>query len=272
MPVYNREQLVVETFESIRLQSHSDWKLIVVDDGSTDRTRDVAENFAGPVSQSVSILSQANGGAGAARRLALSHVESDFVAFCDSDDPWLPHHLEHAIAAFSARPELDWVFAGARVEDTRSGVVLEENSLHSTVDPRYCMQMPGQRVGALTVLDPSHDLREAAIQHGSPGGLQTSVFRKRVFNKVSYPSNRLGDDTTFGVAVVLAGFRIGFLDEVHVIRRIHGDHVSAVDPNLPLEKSEGINRSFVEAWERLRELDTLSSAETQVTKTAKLRK
>lgn len=89
IPVYNRASLLRATLASIATQRFRDFEVIVVDDGSTDGSAEVAREFE-PL---VRVLRQANKGPGAARNLALRHATGNYVAFLDSDDLWFPWTL-----------------------------------------------------------------------------------------------------------------------------------------------------------------------------------
>ena len=100
MPTYNRADTIQRAIASIRAQSWSNWELIVVDDGSTDNT---APRLMG-LDPRICLLRQENQGVTAARNTGLAAVKGELVAFLDSDDEWLPHHLALAAAFFAAHP------------------------------------------------------------------------------------------------------------------------------------------------------------------------
>jgi glycosyltransferase involved in cell wall biosynthesis/CelD/BcsL family acetyltransferase involved in cellulose biosynthesis len=100
MPTYNRGDTIQRAIASIHAQSWSDWELLVVDDGSTD---DTASRLAG-LDPRIRFLRQENQGVTAARNTGLAAVKGELVAFLDSDDEWLPHHLALAAAFFAAHP------------------------------------------------------------------------------------------------------------------------------------------------------------------------
>jgi glycosyltransferase involved in cell wall biosynthesis len=100
MPTYNRADTIQRAIASIRAQSWSNWDLIVVDDGSTD---DTTLRLTG-LDPRIRLLRQENQGVTAARNTGLAAVKGELVAFLDSDDEWLPHHLALAAAFFAAHP------------------------------------------------------------------------------------------------------------------------------------------------------------------------
>src|SRR4051794_28321972 len=99
LPTYNRAAFLPRAFEAIRSQRFTDWELIVIDDGSNDNTPELVSQFAAGVAQSVVYLRQENQGAYGARNTGLDHAKADYIAFYDSDDLWLPHHLHDCIEA-----------------------------------------------------------------------------------------------------------------------------------------------------------------------------
>jgi glycosyltransferase involved in cell wall biosynthesis len=96
MPVYNRERLVGRSIKSVLAQTFSDWEMIVVDDGSTDWTRNKVQSFS---DSRIKLIRQENKGPGAARNLAASLANGKYLAFLDSDDLWMPYTLETYAAA-----------------------------------------------------------------------------------------------------------------------------------------------------------------------------
>jgi len=90
IPVYNRAAELRLAIESVRAQSFQDFEIIVVDDGSRDNPQEVIESFRDP---RLHFIRQPNRGGGAARNRGIDETRGRFVAFLDSDDVFLPHHL-----------------------------------------------------------------------------------------------------------------------------------------------------------------------------------
>lgn len=87
LPTYNCEKTISKTIDSILDQSYSKWRLIIVDDGSKDKTEEIIKNYKKNNPQIECLFSKHVGAAGA-RNVGLDHVKNDYVAFVDSDD-WL---------------------------------------------------------------------------------------------------------------------------------------------------------------------------------------
>jgi len=95
MPSYNAEKFIGRTIESVLDQSYSNWELLVIDDCSTDSTRDVVESFAKKDSRIRVIPLEKNYGAPAApRNTGVSEAKGEWVAFLDADDIWHPKKLD----------------------------------------------------------------------------------------------------------------------------------------------------------------------------------
>lgn len=107
IPAYNSERYLAEAITSVLEQSYPVDECIVVDDGSTDATEDVARSFEG-----VRYIRQRNGGDANARNRAIAEASGDVIAFLDADDVWLTHKLEVQMELFERRPGLGMVYSG----------------------------------------------------------------------------------------------------------------------------------------------------------------
>ncbi|MBU6298538.1 MAG: glycosyltransferase family 2 protein, partial [Alphaproteobacteria bacterium] len=90
IPVYNRAAVLGGALRSVRAQTEQDFEIVVVDDGSTDHPERTVESIGDP---RIVFIRRDNGGGGAARNTGIDKARGRFVAFLDSDDEFLPHHL-----------------------------------------------------------------------------------------------------------------------------------------------------------------------------------
>lgn len=94
MPTYNCAKFIGETIKSIQAQTYSNWELIIVDDCSTDNTKEVVENYV-KLDKRIKYNSlEKNSGAAVARTIAMKIADGEYMAFCDSDDIWLDVKIE----------------------------------------------------------------------------------------------------------------------------------------------------------------------------------
>lgn len=105
IPVYNGARYLAESIESVLAQTWSDRSIVVVDDGSSDESAEIAAGY-----PEVRVIRQANAGVSASRNRALRETRSDYVVFLDSDDRLLPQALSIGVALLDASPELGFVF------------------------------------------------------------------------------------------------------------------------------------------------------------------
>jgi glycosyltransferase involved in cell wall biosynthesis len=122
IPTFNRAVFLREAIDSVLAQSHQNFELIIVDDGSTDNTREVivADD------DRVRYVFQPNRGVSAARNLGIRHANGELIAFLDSDDLWLPQKLSRQVDWMAARPHIMlchteeiWIRRGVRVNQKK---------------------------------------------------------------------------------------------------------------------------------------------------------
>jgi glycosyltransferase involved in cell wall biosynthesis len=115
MPVHNGERFVGGAVDSILAQTFTDFCLVAIDDASTDRTAQILSRYTDP--RVLVIRSASRVGPAAARNMGLERVESEYVAFFDSDDVAAPRRLETQIAWLAAHPETGFLTAHVRLID-----------------------------------------------------------------------------------------------------------------------------------------------------------
>lgn len=93
VPIYNREKWLRNCLDSISSQTFKEWECILVNDGSTDNSLKIAQEYAANDERFI-VFSQENQGVSAARNLGLDHAQGKWLAFVDSDDEIAPDYLE----------------------------------------------------------------------------------------------------------------------------------------------------------------------------------
>lgn len=109
----NAEIFIEEAIASVFAQTYNYWELLLVDDGSTDKSTAIAYSYAQQYSEKVRYLEHAhhqNCGMSASRNLGIHNAKGEYIAFLDSDDVWLPQKLEQQIAILEVQPEAAIVF------------------------------------------------------------------------------------------------------------------------------------------------------------------
>ena len=102
IPTYNAERSILETIESVRKQTFSNFELIVIDDGSTDRTLELLSSV---VDERIKVFPYENAGGPIARNRGIFRATGEFLTFLDHDDLWTPDKLELQLAALQQHPD-----------------------------------------------------------------------------------------------------------------------------------------------------------------------
>ena len=110
IPAFNAAPVLVEALESARVQTFQNFEAIIVDDGSTDDTTEIARRFCAGDSR-FRLLRQANAGLPAARNTALGQANGEWIAFLDADDAWLAQKLERQLALAGEDLHANFLFA-----------------------------------------------------------------------------------------------------------------------------------------------------------------
>ncbi len=118
MPLWNRATVVRAAIESVQAQTHHDWELIVVDDGSTDDSVAVVTGMAA-FDERIVVVAEGHGGVSAARNRGLARARGRYVAFLDTDNQWRPGFLQVMLAELEAHP--DWGMAHAALRASKDG-------------------------------------------------------------------------------------------------------------------------------------------------------
>jgi glycosyltransferase involved in cell wall biosynthesis/uncharacterized protein YbdZ (MbtH family) len=97
MPTFNREKLLSIAIKSVTNQIYSNWELLVVDDRSTDNTKALIQEYASKDQRIKYFVNERKKGPSCARNYGIQIAKGDYIAFLDSDDEWLEHHLSESI-------------------------------------------------------------------------------------------------------------------------------------------------------------------------------
>lgn len=119
IPLYNKEHYIEKTLQSVLRQTYTDYEVIVVDDGSSDHSLEVAQHVK---SNKIKIFSQENSGVSVARNTGIRHASGTYIAFLDADDEWRDNYLENIEALTNLYPESD-IFVTAYAVNMGNGTV-----------------------------------------------------------------------------------------------------------------------------------------------------
>lgn len=124
IPAYRADAFLARTLEAVRRQTYPDWELILVEDGSSDRTRALVQTFAASVRQPVRYLRhERNQGLPATRNTGIEAARGEWIALLDSDDLWTPDHLISLVTRAEAGGA-DLIHSGSILFASDSGELL----------------------------------------------------------------------------------------------------------------------------------------------------
>jgi len=204
MPMYNAERFVAQALNSIFAQDHAALDVIVIDDGSTDRSREIVDWYR----DRIRVIEQPNSGPAAARNAGLAQMRGEFVAFLDADDLWHPAKLSAQLNEFALDPDLE--VSICKIRNFWDGDPAQaESELRRR---EYVPVMVGIVVQALLV-------------------------RRSVFDELDGfdTSFRFGEDTDFYVRMSQRGTEGRLIDKELGYRRVHENNLTV---DFPRQKED----------------------------------
>ncbi len=140
MASYNHEKFVAAMVESILRQSVTNIELLVVDDGSTDRTADIVEAIAQRDSR-VRLIRQANAGIVDARNRGIESSSASFLSLVDSDDLLEPEHAQRLLAVLRGNPEVVMAYGDAWIIDEQNNRRQRFSRIHPPIEGEFSVEM-----------------------------------------------------------------------------------------------------------------------------------
>ncbi len=193
-PVFNGARFLAEAIDSVLAQTYPTVEIVVVDDGSTDRTPEIIASY-----PNVHGLRQERAGQAAARNRGVAAATGEYVAFLDADDVMLPDRLERQVAYLRERPEYACVLGRQRI------------AVEPGVEPPEWVGKAGVDGGESELVQPMSALvRRTALERIGP------------FDA----SFRYAEDVDWLFRAQDGDVGVGILDDVVVVRRIHGANLT----------------------------------------------
>src|SRR5437868_6158896 len=115
VPFFNAQRFLRDTVESVLSQTFEDWELLLIDDGSTDHSCDIARQYAADFPDRVSYLEHAghaNQGTAFTRNFGITRSRGEYITPLDADDVWLPEKLEQQVDILDKNSDVALVYGG----------------------------------------------------------------------------------------------------------------------------------------------------------------
>lgn len=182
IPLYNKENFIIDTLHSVLSQTFADFEIIIVNDGSTDRSEEKALQFKDP---RIRYYSKENGGVSSARNYGIELSNSKYVTFIDADDYWYPDFLQEMHNNINKFPDIKVFSAAIEIETSKK-----------TIPANYSIKKTGD---CEIVNYFAASIKRTVLCSSS------SVFHKTVFTQIGQfdPKLKSGEDTDLWIRIGL---------------------------------------------------------------------
>ncbi len=200
VPVYNGEKYLKEAIDSILSQSYRPFEIILIDDGSNDKTAEIAAIY----KKTLTYLYQKNKGIAASRNLGISMAKGNFISFLDADDLWIKEKLQIQKERLAADPAIDIIF----------GMVKHFYSPDTDEEFKKSVRCPSE---------PSKGLHAG-----------TMLIKKSTFLEVGYFSTdyKTGEFIEWCARTREKNLKVHIVPEILLKRRIHNNNYTLINKHL----------------------------------------
>ncbi len=221
IPVFNGESFIARAIESVLTQTFPAEEILVIDDGSTDRTAEVVARYGTRVRS----IRQTNRGVSVARNMGAQVAQGDWLTFLDADDWYFPDRLRMHANLLSAHPALDFLTGDYEYRNSREGFL--GRSLERHASGRY---MLAKASGAEATTMESSEFEDFVADHF--GDMHTLTVPRSLFLKLGgYPEGfKVCEDVYFLVRLVAVSRQAGVVCRPLGVYVIHDSSATRKDP------------------------------------------
>lgn len=194
-PMYNGEKYVAQTIETVLAQSYTSWEMLIVDDGSQDRSYEIVLEYSRRDTR-IRLFQQPNGGSASARNYALREAKGRYICFLDADDLWDPDFLAQQFA-FLQSHDAALVFGSFRRIDVQGQEILRPYIVPKRVG--YTDLLKTCSISCLTALWDRDKVGEVYFREELHSMRDDFVFWLSVLKRIDY---------AYGNPEVLASYRV----------------------------------------------------------------
>ena len=224
IPNYNYARYVGDAIESVMVQTYSYFELIVVDNGSTDNSKQVLEEFGNKYSPRLRVIFQDNRGQAGSRNRGIEESKGDLIAFLDADDVWMPNKLEEQVKLL-VDPEVGLVYSSYWISDQNLKKIKIQKAEYRGDVLKY---FATKAYTAVVV-----------------GGESNAIIRKECFDKVGYFDTDLEESTGWDMYRRIAScFHLDYVDLPLMKYRIHGNNLHKTNSVIYKQLELQANKMF----------------------------
>lgn len=213
IPPYNYARYLCEAIDSVLVQTYKDYEIIVVDDGSTDNTKEVLR----PYRNKIKYIYQENKGLSAARNTGIRASKGDYFQFLDADDIILPEKISKQIDFFTENKDYSICYCEC--------ITCSENIRDSS---KYIYRNAGP------MIDPILQVLNLHAYGSYPLPIHTLLIKRDIFDKVGLFCEELKavEDREFLIRVILSGYEFGYLRYYGALYRVHTNQMLSNKPHI----------------------------------------
>lgn len=214
IPAYNGAKFLSRSIEGVINQTFTNWELIIVDDGSTDNSKDIISEYVHKDNR-ITYYWQANSGTPAKpKNTAFTHVRGKYVAYLDQDDEWVPEKLERQLAVF------------AKYQDEKIGIVsCGAHSVSEDGSPKAVPPVGKENVSLADLLHYNYIFSNSSVM--LPASVIQAIGDRDESKEISY-----FEDWDMWVRVLAGGYTVRTIDEPLFNYSTHADNMSRVTAKL----------------------------------------
>ncbi|MBL7069008.1 MAG: glycosyltransferase [Candidatus Omnitrophica bacterium] len=201
IPSYNRARFLPEAIDSVIIQTYRNFEIVVVDDGSTDNTKEIMAEYVKKYTSKVRYFYQENQGEAGARNRGIKESRGEYIAFLDSDDIWVQDKLEIQVRLLADNPDVGLTYGRAKRVNEK-GEYLDMKPTQPAIKAIHFLQ--GKRLTMMTVM-----VHKKCFSH-------IGLFDKKL---------KVGVDTDMWLRLAFK-YKIVFLNKILAIMRSHDGNIS----------------------------------------------
>jgi len=234
IPTYNYAQYICEAIESVLNQTYKDFEIIVVDDGSTDNTKEVIK----PYLNKIKYIYQQNSGPSSARNRGIKEAKGEYIAFLDADDIWLAQKLELQIKFMEKEKEVGLIFSDMILFNEKG--IIKNSFLKEKL---FFNKLSIKPLSSTEKVIYDNVFNALLQENFIP--TNTVIVKKECFNKVGFFDETLFsvEDRDMWLRIGLF-YDIGFINFPLVLTRFHETNISA-NQELALKSRLKVMKKFL---------------------------
>lgn len=241
IPIYNTEQYLKQCIESILNQTYTNWEVLLINDGSTDRCGEICQKFTAEYPNKIMYYEKEHGGLSEARNFGIEHAKGEYLYFMDSDDYCEKNLFEKACG---------------QAEKNKADVVIFGYVIHRG---QHMQEFQYDRSGRIT----QEEFFDSVLQNDRIGNyICTKLFRRDLFEDIRFPVGEIFEDVSTVYKLILESKRLYVINEClyHYVKR-EDSLTETVDEKGAMQLYRAVkirNQAIVDIFPNLREKSVCS--------------